>query len=57
VKKSVASWTSSRPLRGGGCETVFDETRRREAVSCISTTFNVSPTLASFRLQEIYPSN
>ena len=57
VKKCVVSWTSNRPLRGGGYETVFDESRRREAVTCISTTFNVSPTLASFRLQEIHPSN
>lgn len=57
VKKCVVNYTSSRPLRGGGFETVFDEVRRREAVTCLSTTFNVSPTLASFRLQEIYPSN
>ena len=57
VKKYVVNWTSSRPLRGGGYETVFDEARRREAVTCLSTTFNVSPTLASFRLQEFYPTN
>jgi hypothetical protein len=57
VKKCVFNWTSNRPLRGGGFETVFDEARRREAVTCLSTTFNVSPTLASFRLQEFYPSN
>jgi hypothetical protein len=57
VKKCVVNWTSNRPLRGGGFETVFDEARRREAVTCLSTTFNVSPTLASFRLQEFYPSN
>lgn len=57
VKKCVVNWTSSRPLRGGGFETVFDEARRREAVTCLSTTFNVSPTLASFRLQEFYPTN
>jgi hypothetical protein len=57
VKKCVVNWTSNRPLRGGGFETVFDEARRREAVTCLSTTFNVSPTLASFRLQEIHPTN
>ena len=57
VKQCVVNWTSSRALRGGGFETVFDEARRREAVSCVSTTFNVSPTLATFRLQEIYPPN
>ena len=55
VKKCVVNWTSNRPLRGGGYETVFDESRRGDAVTCISTTFNVSPTLASFRLQEIHP--
>lgn len=57
VKKCMVNWTSSRTLRGGGFETVFDEARRREAVTCLSTTFNVSPTLASFRLQEFYPTN
>ncbi len=57
LKRCVVNWTSSRPMRGGGIETVFDEARRREAVTCISTTFNVSPTLASFRLNEIHPQN
>jgi hypothetical protein len=57
LRKCIVNWTSSRPLRGGGTETVFDEARRGEAVTCISTTFNVSPTLASFRLQEIHPTN
>lgn len=57
LRKCIFNCTSSVPRRGGGFETVFDESRRREAVSCISSTFNVSPTLASFRLQEVYPPN
>ncbi len=55
LRKSVASWTYRVDVRGGGSEMRLDEKQRPEAITRVSETFHVSRTMATYRLEEVYP--
>jgi hypothetical protein len=55
VKACVEAWTRIETQRGGGRLLVLDETRRDEAVSLVSETFEVSRELAGYRLADLFP--